>query len=104
MVTINGLDKASSANRDVIKTHLVAHPEDALDLPTELIASILRAHMSNLNTDRVSEQSSAFAAQMHPEPATNTASSTWTFLYKMFVKVTVNLSGCKPPSIKKNTI
>jgi len=26
------------------------------------------------------------------------------FLYKMFIKVTVNLSGCKPPSIKKNTI
>ena len=24
------------------------------------------------------------------------------FLYKKFIKVTVNLSGCKPPSIKKN--
>ena len=79
MVTINGLDKASSANREGIKTHLTAHPEDALDLPTELIASILRAHMSDLNTDRVSEQSSAFVAQLHPEPATKSAASKWTY-------------------------
>ena len=26
------------------------------------------------------------------------------FLYKMFIKVKVDLSGCKPSSIKKNTI
>lgn len=79
MVTINGLDKASSANREGIKTHLHAHPADALDLPAELISNILRSHMSDLNTDRVSEQSSAFAAPLIPKQATKTAASSWTW-------------------------
>ena len=80
MVTINGLGQASSVNRDGIKTHLLAHPEDALDLPTELIASILRAHMSDLNTDRVSEQSSAFAAPLVVTKASaKKAAHSWTW-------------------------
>ena len=62
MVIINGLNKSSSANKKGIKTHLADHPDDALLKPGELVAAILKAHMSDLNTDRVSEQSSAFAA------------------------------------------
>lgn len=79
MVTINGLDKTSSANREGIKTHLLEHPADALDLPAELISSILRAHMSDLNTDRVSEQSSAFIAPLVTKPAVKKAASSWTW-------------------------
>lgn len=62
MVIISGLNKTSSANREGIKAHLQAHPIDALDLPTELISSVLSAHMSDLNTDSISEQSAAYAA------------------------------------------
>ena len=64
MVIINGLNKMSSANKEGIKTHLADHPDDALLKPGELVAAILKAHMSDLNTDRVSEQSSAFVATL----------------------------------------
>ena len=79
MVIINGLDKGSSANREGIKTHLHDHPDDALDKTPELIASILKAHMSDLNTDRPSEQSSAFIAHSSTKPATKKAATSWTW-------------------------
>jgi hypothetical protein len=53
MVLINGLDKTSSPNREGIKSHLQDNPTDALDQPTALIASVLRAHLSDLNTDNI---------------------------------------------------
>ena len=64
MVLINGLDKMAPATKEGIKAHLDAHPDDALLKPGELIAAVLKAHKSDLNTDRVSEQSSAFAATL----------------------------------------
>ena len=79
MVIINGLDKGSSANREGIKTHLHDHPDDALDKTPELIASILKAHMSDLNTDRPSEQSSAFIASSSAKLATKKAATSWTW-------------------------
>ena len=63
MVIINGSDK-NSATKEGIKAHLLANPNDALLKPGELIAAILKAHQSDLNTDRVSEQSSALAASI----------------------------------------
>ena len=62
IVLINGLNKTSSANKDGIKKHLEDNPEDALNKPAQLIAACLKAHQSDLNTDRISDQSSAFAA------------------------------------------
>ena len=64
MVIINGLNKHSSANKDGIKKHLEDYPEDALARPSLLIAACLKAHQSDLNTDRLSEQSSAFSAKI----------------------------------------
>jgi hypothetical protein len=75
MVLINGLDKTSSPNREGIKSHLQDNPTDALDQPTALIASVLRAHLSDLNTDNISEQSAAYAAH-HTATATKRSPTT----------------------------
>ena len=70
MVLIHGLNKTLSANKDGIKTHLQAHPKDALVKTPELIAALMKAYMSDMNEERVavSEQSAAFAAKVSTKP------------------------------------
>jgi hypothetical protein len=77
MVLTKGLNKSSSANREGIKIHIQNHPNDALDLPNELISQVLKAHQSDLNSDKVSEQSSAFAAKLRNPSSTKAAASSW---------------------------
>jgi hypothetical protein len=77
MVLTKGLNKSSSANREGIKIHIQNHPNDALDLPNELISQVLKAHQSDLNSDKVSEQSSAFVAKLRNPSSTKAAASSW---------------------------
>jgi len=64
MVMINGLSQHSEANKEGLKEHLRLHPLDALDVPAELISNLVKAHQSDTNSDRIADQSSAFAATL----------------------------------------
>ena len=76
MVLTKGLNKSSSANREGIKIHMQNHPNDALDLPNELISQVLKAHQSDLNLVS-SEQSSAFVAKLRNPSSTKAVASSW---------------------------
>ena len=81
ILIITGLHKGFSANKAGIKDHLYDHKVDALKNPNELIDAVLKAHMSDINDERVSEQGSALAASVTPAKphAKKTAVKEWTY-------------------------
>ena len=84
ILLIHGLGKFSSANKEGIKNHLRDNPVDALVKANDLIAAVLKAHMSDANEERASsasESSAAFAASIAPSKfsAKKTTARAWEY-------------------------
>ena len=79
ILLISGFNKNLSANKQGIKDHLRDNPDDALTTPGKLVAAVIKAHMSDINEERVSDQGSALAAiAVTKTPAKKTAVKAWT--------------------------
>ena len=77
MVLIHGFNRSDPFIKDGIKAHLDAHPKDALSTPGDLIAAIMKAYTSDLNEERISEQSAAFAATTAASPKLPAKKKAW---------------------------
>ena len=77
MVLIHGFNRSDPFIKDGIKAHLDAHPKDALSTPGDLIAAIMKAYTSDLNEERISEQSAAFAATTTASPKLPAKKKAW---------------------------